>query len=281
MLYIDNLSFSLEGAQILLGVSFALKKGEYLSVLGPNGAGKSTLLKSILRLHDEGRSGGRITIAGKSPGSCSRKELARMAAYVPQAGGRIPPFTVGDFLLLSRYPHQTGLAAPQRSDEDAVARALALTGMGPFSERKLTSLSGGERQKAFLAAALAQEAPLLLLDEPAAFLDVRHAAEMGALLFRLNREQHLTMVTVTHDVNHPLEAGGKALVLRRGEQLYFGPAEGITEDGILEAAFGHTFTRVLHPQTGKRVLLPDPFPEKAGASVAAKVGMAEGGGHGA
>ena len=257
MLHMTVFSFSFQNKSIVRDVSFAVEKGEYLTILGPNGAGKSTLLKCILRLHEKGRASGTITVAGRDARSYTRKELARTIAYVPQAGGRIPPFTVREFLLLGRYPHRAGLGALLPGDSDAVARALELTGMEMFAERSLASLSGGERQKAYLAAALAQETPVLLLDEPAAFLDVRHAAEVNALLYRLNREQGLTMLTVTHDVNHPLEAGGKTLVLCGGRHLYFGPSEDLAASGVLERAFEHTFTTIRNPRTGRTVLLPD------------------------
>lgn len=253
----DRYGFSYSGEPVLRDISFSLEQGAYLSIIGPNGAGKSTLLKSFLRLHETGRPEGKIVVRGRPLPSFSQRELARLVAYVPQPGGRIPPFTVADFLLLSRYPHASSPKALRALDADAVAHALAVTGTTRLADRRLDTLSGGERQKACLAAALAQGAEILLLDEPTAFLDPGHAADVNALLKTLNRERGLTILTVTHDLNHPLNAGGRALVLRRGEQVYFGPSGALASHGVLEAAFGHTFTYLTHPETGFPLVFAD------------------------
>jgi iron complex transport system ATP-binding protein len=255
ILSLRDVSFSADGAVILDGITFSLQRGGYLSIIGPNGAGKSTLLKCLMRLHENGRTTGAISLNGRALASFSQKELARNMAYVPQAGGRIPPFTVREFLYLSRYPYAARKEAAQ--DAGAVDEALRLTGLSDLASRRLDTLSGGERQRACLAAALAQEAGLLLLDEPASFLDPRHAAELHRLLKMLNREQGLTLITVTHDLNHPPDAGGEILVLRRGRQTFYGSADALEHEGVLEEAFAHTFTYVRHPATGRPVVLPD------------------------
>lgn len=253
----ENYSFSLSGTPVLQGISFSLQRGDYLSIIGPNGAGKSSLLKSFMRLHEGGRHTGGLSLAGVPLASFSQRELARLVAYVPQAGGGIPPFTVTEFLRLSRYAHLSGQKTLRGPDLEAVETTLALTGMTALAHRRLNALSGGERQKACLAAALAQGAGILLLDEPASFLDPKHAAEVNALLKTLNRERGLTILTVTHDLNHPLDAGGKTLVLRQGEQLYYGPSASLAEGDMLERAFGHTFTYLTHPETGRPLVLVD------------------------
>ena len=253
----NTYGFSFSGEPVLKHITFSLEKGAYLSIIGPNGAGKSTLLKSFLRLHETGKATGTVFVLDRSLSSFSQRELARMIAYVPQASGRVPPFSVAYFLKLSRYPHAHRQAALQSADRDAIEHALAITGMTRFADRRLDTLSGGERQKAYLAAALAQSADILLLDEPASFLDPKHAADVNALLKTLNQERGLTMLTVTHDLNHPLDAGGKILVLRGGEQLYFGPSDALASKGILEQAFGHSFTYLTHPVTGKPLIIAD------------------------
>ena len=253
----ENFGFSFSDAPILKGISFSLEKGTYLSIIGPNGSGKSTLLKCFLRLHETGRSSGTLRIYGRNLESFSQCELARLIAYVPQAGGRIPPFTVMEFLKLSRYPYASRQWALRAEDHEETATALALTGTGHLIGKRLDALSGGERQRVYLAAALAQGAETLLLDEPASFLDPRHAAELNALLKHLNRDRHLTVLTVTHDLNHPFDAGGQTLILRHGEQLYFGPSEHLTGRGVLEKAFNHTFAYFTHPRTGNMLVFAD------------------------
>ena len=257
MLRVRDFSFSFNGNPVLQGLDFTLPPGGCLSVIGPNGAGKSTLLKCLLRLHEGGRSAGEIRVKDRELAAYGQRELAGVISYVPQAGGRIPPFTVEEFLHLSRYPYGFSGHAAREAARRATAAALAATGTEKLAGRSLNSLSGGERQRAYLAAALAQEAELLLLDEPAAFLDPGHAADMRALLRSLNREQGLALITVTHDLNYPLSAGGDVLVLREGQQLFFGPAENLLPSGVLETAYDHEFTYVRHPRTGRTTVLAD------------------------
>lgn len=265
MLQLRNFSYVCNGKTILEDIGFSLSSGAYLSIIGPNGAGKSTLLKSLLRLHEDGEYGGSILLEGRELAAYSQRELARIIAYVPQAGGWVPPYTVEEFLKLSRYPYSSlgSLGSPlgggwREEDRAAVRRALCLTGTEGFAGRLLSELSGGERQRAFIAAALAQESRIMLLDEPTAFLDPKHAADLAALFKKLNHGEGLTMLVVTHDLNQPLDAGGQVLVLRRGRQLFFGPAGSLMEPGILEETYKHRFTRFHHPQTGRPVILPEP-----------------------
>lgn len=287
LLRLKNFSFAFAQAQVLLDVNFSLNPGDYLSIIGPNGAGKSTLLKCLLRLHEKGRQSGEILIKGHPLTSYKQPELAQVLSYVPQAGGWIPPFSVKEFVRLSRYPHnklgnkkapgyagskilssqettpsKTLHSQPQTSHEQAVAKAISLTGLENLAQRSLRDLSGGERQKAYLAAALAQDTEIMLLDEPTAFLDPKHAADVYCLLKNLNQEHGLTMLTVTHDLNHPLQAGGKSLVLKPGKQLYFGPTSGLLPNqpgsaGILEQAFNHSFSYFEHPRKHCLAVLAD------------------------
>lgn len=247
-----NFSFSIGSSRILEDVSFKIEHGEWLSILGPNGSGKSTLLKNLLRLIN-GRSAGEIRVNGKLLESFSQKELARQMAYVPQAGGRIPPFTVSEFVNLSRYPFGFGPVL-ERSCE-SVTDALELTKTAHLAERRMDALSGGQRQRVFLAAALAQETRVLLLDEPASFLDPRHAHDMHALLKRLHSERGMTIIMVTHDLSQPLDVGGLGLVLRDSRQIYFGPVAGLLGTGVLEDAFGYNFSYLVHPVTGKPLVV--------------------------
>ena len=257
MLLVRDFSFSFNGNPVLRGLDFTLPHNGCLSVIGPNGAGKSTLLKCLLRLHERGYASGEIRVKDKGLAAYSQRELARVLSYVPQAGGRLPPFTVEEFLRLSRYPYGSLGPAAREAACRAAAAAMSLTGTEALAGRILHTLSGGERQKVYLAAALAQEAELMLLDEPAAFLDPRHAAELLGLLRDLNRERGLSMIMVTHDLNHPLAAEGDVLVLREGRQLFFGPVGELLPSGMLEKAYDHDFVYVRHPRTGRPAVLAD------------------------
>jgi iron complex transport system ATP-binding protein len=243
-----NFSLYFEETQVLKDLNFSLDQGQYLSIIGPNGAGKSTLLKCLPRLHERVKTCGEIFLKNQPLSSYSQKKLAAILGYVPQAGGFIPPYTVLEFVRLSRYPQ------PDRSrDQEAVNKALAMTSLENLAQRALISLSGGERQKAYLAAALAQETPVLLLDEPSSFLDPRHGYILDKLLKKLNSQNGLTVITVTHDLNHPARSGGLVLVLKEGRILFFGQ-ESSLESRILEEAFDHRFIYLTHPD-GRPVVL--------------------------
>ena len=257
MLHLQQFAFALAGHSILDNLSFTLAKGEYLSVIGPNGAGKSTLLKCLMRVHEQGASRGNIRLKDRLLSEYDQRTLAALVSYVPQAGGWIPPFSVEELLRLSRYPYLSSGGALRKTDLEAVEKALCLTDMQTLASRRLASLSGGERQKAFVAAALAQETEMILLDEPTSFLDPKHTAELNRLVRVLNREHGITMLTVTHDLNHPLCMEGKILVLRRGRQLFFGQAQEILHGNILADAFNHQFICFQHPGTGRPTLLAE------------------------
>ena len=263
---LDNFGFSFGEEPVLAGINFTLNQGESLQIIGPNGTGKSTLLRCILNLHEHGKSSGEIGVKNRPASSYKQRELAGIISYVPQAGGWVPPFTVEEFLRLSRYPRQGGGFAPARNQEDgnAVLKALQLTGLENLAGRSLRTLSGGERQRAYVAAALAQEAEVMLLDEPASFLDPKNAHDLNRVLGNLNQQGHqsraMTFLTVTHDLNtafSPPAARSKVLVLSQGRQVYCGKTEGLLDGTILRQAFSHEFIIFKHPRTGLPAVLND------------------------
>lgn len=248
-----DFSFSYNSRIILKKISFQLEKGEWLTILGPNGSGKSTLLKCLPRLV-EGKSAGEILVHNRALGSYSQLELARLVAYVPQPGGRIPPFTVLDFVNFGRYPYSWRGRRSNPSEDEYVRKALALTDTERLASMRLDTLSGGQRQKVWLAAALAQDTGILLLDEPTSFLDPHNVYEMRNLLRMLNKEQGITIIMVTHDLNVPFEAGGKSLVIMDGRIAYFGPSEAMIPEATLDRTFSHKFSYLSHPVTGKPIV---------------------------
>ena len=254
VIQIRNFSFRLGSKEILRDVSFAVRQGEYLSIVGPNGAGKTTLLKCIDRLLAGGS--GEIEICGRPLQSYSQKELARLIGYVPQADGRGLPFTVEQFVLMGRYPYLTPFSAVSKEDRLAVREALELTGTSQFADRLLDSLSGGERQKVYIAAALAQGAGVLLLDEPTTFLDYRHQIEIRGLLARANKQSGVTIVAVTHDVNHAALESDRMVALWEGRVVFCGLPGEIMKPDVLGRIYGTSFLLVDHPRAGLPVILP-------------------------
>ena len=251
---IHNFSFRLGRKDILRDVTFAVGEGEYLSIVGPNGAGKTTLLKCVDRLLVGGT--GKISIRGRALESYRQRELARLIGYVPQADGRAFPFTVEQFVLMGRYPYLSPFSAVGREDRRTVRDVMQRTGTDEFAQRRLDTLSGGERQKVYVAAALAQGADVLLLDEPTTFLDYRHQAEIRTLLTAANKESGVTIVAVTHDVNDAALQSDRIVALRDGAVVFYGPPAEIMKPDVLQRTYGTPFLLMDHPRAGLPIIVP-------------------------
>ncbi len=250
-----DFSFRLAKKEILRNVSFDVAEGEYLSIVGPNGAGKTTLLKCIDRLLEGGS--GRIEICGRPLQSYRQKELARLVGYVPQADGRLFPFTVEQFVMMGRYPYLSPFSSIGKQDRLAVAEALRQTGTVEFAGRLLETLSGGERQKVFIAAAMAQGAKILLLDEPTTFLDYYHQDDIRTLLDRANRKSGVTIISVTHDVNRAALESRRIVALRQGTVEFRGTPAEIMNPQTLQRIFGSSFVLVDHPRAKLPIIAPN------------------------
>lgn len=252
---VDSFSFSAGGRDILKDISFTVHEGEYVSVVGPNGAGKTTLLKCISRIHKGGR--GKISVAGKALEAYAQRELALKVSYVPQADGRHAPFTVYEFVLMGRYPYLSPFSPPSSGDVNAVLDAMNITGTSLFSERLLSTLSGGERQKVYIAAALAQESTILLLDEPTTFLDPKHESDIYGLLAEINRKRGVTIVSVTHDINSAVLTSRTVLGLKNGVVEFCGPTEEFMKEETLERIYEKSFSLMKHPRYDRTIIIPE------------------------
>ena len=250
MIDVDHYSFALEGREILRDLTFSISAGERVALIGPNGAGKTTLLKCLQRIYRGGR--GTIRVAGTPLDSYRQFELAKRLAYVPQSEGRTAPYTVRELVEMARYPHLGPLAPMGAADAAAVQSALEETGLVALSDRRLTALSGGERQKALLASALAQETDILLLDEPTSFLDPAQQADLLEVLGRVRR----TILSVTHDLNEALGHSQRVIALREGAIVFDGPSAALAEGDTLKRLYRHEFAVGSHPRTGRPVLFP-------------------------
>ena len=254
-LVIDSLSLSIRGKPILRNVSARIGAGETWSVVGPNGAGKSTLLKCLMRIQVGWT--GRLSLNGVDLRSLSQRELARQVAYVPQPGGdQGLHYTVREFVRMGRYAWSGLFGTTQSGEGDAVENAMRRAKVAVFADRTLNNLSGGERQKVFIAAALAQGSGVLLLDEPTAFLDYHHQAEVARIVRELNQECCATIVSVMHDVNAAMLTGGYVLALRDGEVAWTGLASELACERTLGRIFGATFRFLDDPVTGLRLVAP-------------------------
>jgi iron complex transport system ATP-binding protein len=229
------------GRRTILGpIDLEVFAGECLMVVGPNGAGKTTLLRLLTGLLPPAE--GEIRHRGRSLASLPRRERARHIAYVPQVRPASVPLTVYEVVLLGRYPHLSPLQlAPRSEDFAAVQEALAVVGIADLRDRPLDELSGGERQAVYIAAALAQEAEMLVLDEPTTHLDARHQRELAALLLKLAREAGRTVVAATHDLNLASLLGDRLLALAGGRVLAVGRPAEILRPELLDRLFGTRF----------------------------------------
>lgn len=254
LIEIENFSFSINRKSILNDISVSIKKGEYVSIVGPNGAGKTTLIKCLNRILQGGT--GTITIAGKPLDTYKQKDLAKRISYVPQANGHHFSFSVREFIMMGRYPYISPFSSVSSQDEAAVERAIELTHTKKWADRHITTLSGGERQKVLIAAALAQEADILLLDEPITFLDPGYQDEIYAILKNINLEQKITIISATHDINSAVLHSQKIIALKHGELCFFGSPRNIMNNNTLYKLYGKSFLFIDHPEAGIPIILP-------------------------
>ncbi|HLA85854.1 MAG TPA: ABC transporter ATP-binding protein, partial [Thermoguttaceae bacterium] len=239
LLDVRDLSISLGSQAILDRVSFGVARGEAVAIVGPNGAGKTTLLKCLAGIL-RGDSG-EIRLEGRAISEYPRRQLARRMSYVPQADSQPVPFTVEQFVLMGRYPYLSPFSPVGREDRQAARRAMERTGTVEFAARRLDTLSGGERQKVYIAAALAQAAEILLLDEPTTFLDYHHQEDICRLLRETAQDAGLTMVSVTHDVNRAALESDRIVALQRGRVAFLGSSADIMRADVLADLYGCRF----------------------------------------
>jgi iron complex transport system ATP-binding protein len=238
---------------VLREVSFSIAGGEFVGIIGPNGSGKSTLLRlmsGFLRPRQ-----GRLRVDGLASERYDRRELGRRVGVVPQETAISFPFSVTEMVLFGRTPHLGGFGFEGDADLTAAARAMERTETAHLARRAVTELSGGERQRVILARALAQEPSHLLLDEPAAFLDIRHEVEMYDLLRDLQRGG-MTVVSVLHDLNIAALYCDRLLLLHDGRLARAGtPAEVVTYATLTEV-YGTEVYVALNDITGCLNVLP-------------------------
>jgi iron complex transport system ATP-binding protein len=245
----EGVRLALGARPVLAGLDLALAPGELLLLAGRNGAGKTTLLRAAAGLVRP--SAGRIMLAGRPLASFSRREVARRVAFVPQQTGVPFPFSAGQLVLLGRTPHLGLLAFERRADVAAAEAALARLGLSALTDRSVLELSGGERQLVHVARALAQDAEVLLLDEPTAHLDLAHRALVLACLREEARAGRAVLV-VSHDLAAAGYANRVAFLVDGRTEAVGAPADVIRPEH-LAAAFG-VEARVIETPAGPVVI---------------------------
>jgi iron complex transport system ATP-binding protein len=243
-----ELSAAYGGASVFAGVSFSLARGTLTALVGPNGCGKTTLLHALCGIHTEMT--GEVRLLGRPLRGLDRREIARRVGLVPQFSQIDFRVSVEETVALGRYPWLGPLAPPAPEDRAAVEGALIALDLAALRRRPLQTLSGGERQRVFLARALAQGAPVLLLDEPAASLDLRYQQETFARLRALAREQGTAVLVADHHLNLVAATCDAVIVLHRGRLAAQGAPREIVTEEMIRTVFGARM-RVVRDEAGR------------------------------
>jgi iron complex transport system ATP-binding protein len=255
MLQIEDLTVSYGKRRVLRGVSLSVASGQVLALIGPNGSGKSTLIRAISGVVPV-ESGG-VWVDGRALSELSTMERARYLAVVPQARNLPPAFSVYESTLLGRTPYLGWLGRADDRDHERVRYALEKTQMAPLAERMVGELSGGEQQRVLLARALAQDTPVLLLDEPTTHLDLQHREGLVNLVRELALSKRLAVLMVLHDLNLASLYADRVSLLVEGEiQAKGTPSEVLTE-ATLSRVYNVPVHIIPHPEYGNPLILPD------------------------
>ena len=231
----ENLHVSIKQKPILHRIQFHVKQGEIIGLIGPNGSGKSTLLKAIATIHPI--TNGTICIFGQDLQSYRQRELAKLLSYVPQDTFIDFDFKAKEVVYMGRHAHRSRFETRMEEDFFAVKNAMMQTNTWHLAESSILRLSGGQRQLVLLAKALAQDTPLIILDEPISALDIYFQLQVLSLLKRLS-EKGKTIMMVLHDLNLAARYCTKLLLLKKGKVTLFGTPEEVLQEDILQQTYG-------------------------------------------
>jgi iron complex transport system ATP-binding protein len=254
MLQVKDMLVRVENNVILDGVSFSAQPGSILGIIGPNGAGKTTLIRAVSGVIP--LSGGQVRVRGRDLLAIPPAERARQIAVVPQARSLPAAFTGWELVVLGRTPHLNWLGHVTPRDEACVQQALERVQALDLADRRLGELSGGEQQRLLLARALAQEAPILLLDEPTTHLDLQYQVALLDQVRELAHDSGLAVVIVLHDLNLVGRYADRVGLLVKGRLQALGTPAEVLQPSLLAPAYGLPLQMLHNPVTGRPVILP-------------------------
>ena len=249
-LEVANLSCTLHGTPLLTDISLQLARGEFVGIIGPNGAGKSTLLKSLVGLVKSRYR--HLLVHGKTLTSYSHHERAQALSYLAQRHDNQFPFLVKQVIAMGSYAHGTQLSENQLQ---AIAQEMHIL---PLLERKMTDLSGGELQLVHFARLLAQDAPIMLLDEPTASLDIGHEAQLMGMVKHYCQQQQRSALMALHNLNIAASYCDRLILIVDGRIRHQGVPAQVLQKPILSDVYQHPISIGTHPETGKPLVLPKP-----------------------
>ena len=256
MLKAEGLHFAYKEARILEGVDLEVGAGELVGIVGPNGVGKTALLRLISGVHSPAR--GSIRIDGMDLSTLKPAQRAKLVSVVPQNPQLPLSFRVEDLVLMGRNPYLKLLQWEGWSDLEIVRRAMDLTETMHLADRSVDTLSGGERQRALVAMALAQETPLMLLDEPTSSLDLAHQTGIMDLVMNVQRQRGGTVVVAMHDLTLAAQYCNRLVLLSEGRVYAEGPPESVLTRENIAKVYRADVLILPHPKAGKPVVLPVP-----------------------
>lgn len=256
---VQKVCFAYQSQPILRDVTLNIEEGQVISIVGPNGAGKSTLLKCMVRLLKPKQ--GAVYLNGKDIATRKSRELARDMGYIPQTSKEVFSLTVLETVLLGRKPHLQWDITP--GDLAVVSEVMKFMDIENLAERPLDQLSGGQKQKVFVARALAQQPEIFLFDEPTSNLDIRHQLEVFAIIKRLAAKEGRIVIVVVHDLNLAARFSDQLVMLKEGSIHAVGhPKEVITEENIKDVY--NVSASIIHSELGSYIWPLEPLQENAG-----------------
>lgn len=252
-LHADTFTLRYDERTISRNLSVAVPDGSFTVIVGPNACGKSTLLRALSRLLIP--SSGQVILDGKSIADIPAKDVARRLGLLPQSSIAPEGIRVADLIARGRYPHQSFFRQWSKADEEAIIAAMEATRVTGLSGRMVDELSGGQRQRVWVAMVLAQETPILLLDEPTTFLDIAHQIELMDLLADLNG-QGRTIVAVLHDLNHACRYASHLIAMKDGAIVAEDRPSEIVTERLVQDVFGLPSVIIADPVSGTPMIVP-------------------------
>jgi iron complex transport system ATP-binding protein len=249
----DNVTLADDNRVISEGLSIDIPDKSFTVIVGPNACGKSTLLRALSRLLRP--ASGEVVLDGKAISSYKAKEAARIVGLLPQSSIAPDGITVADLVARGRYPHQGLIRQWSTADEEAVESAMQATNVAELRRRHVDELSGGQRQRVWAAMALAQQTPILLLDEPTTYLDIAHQIELLDLFSDLH-EAGNTLIAVLHDLNHAARYATNLIAMKEGRVMAQGAPGDIVTSELVAEVFGIDCLVVDDPETGTPLVVP-------------------------
>lgn len=249
-----RLSLGYAQRKVAEDLTVAIPDRSFTVIVGPNACGKSTLLRALARILKP--TAGTVVLDGRAIDSLPARRIARTLGLLPQSPLAPEGITVAELVARGRYPHQSLLRQWSHVDEQVVAEAMAATGVAELADRAVDELSGGQRQRVWIAVVLAQQTPLLLLDEPTTYLDIAHQLEVLELCAELHEQRGRTLVAVLHDLNQAARYATHLIAMRDGAVVATGTPEEVLTESLVEEVFGVRCRVIADPETGAPLVIP-------------------------